>query len=134
MRKRAFAIAFLVTLAVIVGVAWLKIGAPGTIVARASPSDFPRLVAALEMYRNITGDLPTQSQGFQALVERPVDLLPDKKWQKLMTDLPLDPWGHPYLYLRNDRYSGGFGIYSMGKDGISCSAGNDEDDLASWRR
>jgi len=95
--------------------------------------DFSSLRSAIEFYRQTNGELPSQSQGFQALVDRPVDGAP-KNWTKLMTDIPRNPWNQPYFYLRDDRYPGGFGIYSVGKDGVSRSAGNDKGDYATWRQ
>jgi len=90
--------------------------------------DFSSISVALVMYQINTGDLPTQAQGLQALIERPIDLPPDKEWTKLMTNIPVDPWGNSYGYVRDDRLLGGFGICSKGRDGIDGT----EDDLATW--
>ena len=49
-----------------------------------------------------------------------------------------DPWGNPLVYVtlheRRDGDDGesAIGVYSLGADGISKTAGNDPDDLNSW--
>ena len=49
---------------------------------------------------------------------------------------PRDMWGNPYRFRRDISLPGGttidFGIYSVGEDGVSASAGDDPDDLNSW--
>lgn len=53
---------------------------------------------------------------------------------KRLGDQPdLDPWGNSYRFVRN-QISGkdSFGVYSVGRDGRSDSAGSDTDDLNSW--
>ena len=85
------------------------------------------------MYRFTTGELPSQSQGFEALVNRPAGLPSGVRWARFMNEVPLDAWCRPYVYIRDDRFPEGYGIYSNGHDGISSSVGNDPDDIASWR-
>lgn len=44
-----------------------------------------------------------------------------------------DPWGNSYRVIElQDSPSGGLGIYSCGRDGVSNSDGSDEDDIQSW--
>lgn len=40
-----------------------------------------------------------------------------------------DPWGRPYRCVRRD---GKLAIYSLGRDGVSATEGDDPDDLNSW--
>ena len=52
---------------------------------------------------------------------------------RMFLDPEMDPWGHPYRVVAvagegPDR----FGFYSMGRDGISNSDGDDPDDVNSW--
>jgi general secretion pathway protein G len=66
------------------------------------------------------GVYPTQEQGLEAL--RPY----------LRTDIPLDPWKHPYIY----RYPGEHGeepdIMSYGADGQPGGEGVNAD-IANWK-
>lgn len=44
-----------------------------------------------------------------------------------------DPWGNPLMLVSEERGGGlWLGVYSMGRDGVSSSKGNDPDDLNSW--
>jgi hypothetical protein len=48
---------------------------------------------------------------------------------------PLDPWGHPYVFLYRDPISrelGDYAVYSCGPNGTSATDGNDPDDVRSW--
>lgn len=76
--------------------------------------------SAVEIFRVKEGRLPTPEEGLKAITSMHAGI-------KLV-----DPWGHPYAYLRGDGLPDGFGIYSMGPDGISSTQGNDSDDLNSW--
>jgi hypothetical protein len=56
--------------------------------------------------------------------------------KELVERIELDPWGSPYKCVRNRTLDNGtvvpMGIFSMGRDGVSRSEGNDPDDLNSW--
>jgi general secretion pathway protein G len=77
----------------------------------------------LSIYQMDVGVYPDQNQGLQALRVAPADV-DAAKWRGpyLGTDIPSDPWDHPYVY-----EGGGdvYKIYSVGKDG----QGNTEDDI-----
>jgi len=83
------------------------------------------LVRALDAYRLDMGNYPDSAQGLQALVVRPADAA---KWNGpyLQKDVPLDPWGHPYLY----KFPGAqreFDLISYGRDGVPGGTGEDAD-------
>jgi general secretion pathway protein G len=51
---------------------------------------------ALGMYKLDTGMFPTTEQGLQALRERPNGLT---QWDgPYLPEVPVDPWGRPYIY------------------------------------
>ena len=79
----------------------------------AVAADIARISRALEAYQRAHGELP---ENLDALA--PVEL----------RELPRDPWGHPYQYLRLGQY---FQLVSMGPDGLPKTV----DDLStgSWR-
>jgi general secretion pathway protein G len=83
-------------------------------------TDISTLVGALEMYRLKNGTFPTTEQGLQAV--RPF----------LNSDVPLDPWGHPYVY----KYPGSQGedpeIICYGADGRAGGDGINAD-IVSWK-
>jgi general secretion pathway protein G len=83
------------------------------------------LQKALDVYRLDTGRYPSTDQGLKALVERPAN---EPKWAGpyLKKGVPLDPWGHAYLY----RYPGErneLDLVSLGKDGQPGGAGEAAD-------
>jgi general secretion pathway protein G len=65
--------------------------------------DFKTLESQLDLYVLKKGGLPSQSEGFKALVETGI-----------ARELPRDPWGHPYQYAVN---GGEVTISSLGSDG-----------------
>jgi len=83
-------------------------------------TDIATLMGALEMYRLKSGTFPTTEQGLQAVR------------QFLKSDVPLDPWGRPYVY----KYPGSQGedpeIICYGADGRAGGEGINAD-LVSWK-
>src|SRR5271170_7578097 len=71
---------------------------------------------ALGAYKLDTGTYPTTEQGLQALRVKPENV---NQWAGpyLPQDIPMDPWGRPYLY----KYPGDHGdepdLISLGADG-----------------
>jgi general secretion pathway protein G len=100
-----------------------NVGKSEVTTAKAQIEAFSR---ALESYRLDTGQFPETTQGLQALVVRPADSL---KWNGpyLQKEVPLDPWGHPYLYKRPGSHHPDFDIVSYGRDGSPGGAGEDAD-------
>ena len=83
------------------------------------------LEKALDQYRLDTGRYPSNELGLKALVERPAD---EPKWAGpyLRKEVPLDPWGKPYVY-RVPGEKGEFELVSFGKDGQPGGAGEAAD-------
>ena len=72
---------------------------------------------ALDAYEVDTGSYPRGQEGLNLLVVQPSDVT---NWRGpyLKSDIPLDPWGHPYLYEFPGRMNPtGYDIRSMGPDG-----------------
>jgi general secretion pathway protein G len=94
--------------------------------ARAQIDSFEKAIKALRLD---IGHYPTSEQGLEALVKQPAG---ETKWQGpyLKKAVPLDPWGHPYVY----KYPGDHGDYdilSYGRDGKPGGEGDDAD-IANW--
>lgn len=89
-----------------------------------------RLSGVLDLYRLEVGRYPDESEGLEALLEKPTDA---ERWNgpyiKKANSL-LDPWGRPYLY-RYPGENGEFDLYSLGADGGEGGDGEDKD-VTSW--
>jgi general secretion pathway protein G len=96
-------------------------------------ADFKAIETALKIYRLDNYVYPTTEQGLEALVE-PSSLDPEPRNFKkggYLSELPMDPWGRPYLYLSPGEH-GEVDLYSLGADGLS--GGEEQNaDLGNWR-
>ncbi len=90
-----------------------------------------QLGKALDDYRIDTGHYPTTEQGLAALNAAPPG---EDKWQGpyLRHPVPLDPWGHPYVY-RQPGQHGSYDLYSLGRDGQPGGTGEDAD-IGNWQQ
>jgi general secretion pathway protein G len=88
------------------------------------------LESAIGAYRLDVGSFPTTDQGLQALRLRPSGV---DNWDGpyLPKDVPMDPWGHPYVY-RCPSEHGDYEIISYGADGREGGEGIDAD-IVSWK-
>ncbi len=88
-------------------------------------------VGALGQYKLDMGVFPTTEQGLTALRAAPSGV---QSWQGpyLPQEIPMDPWGHPYIY----KYPGEHGdepdIISLGADGQPGGDGIYAD-IVSWK-
>jgi len=80
---------------------------------------------ALDLYRLDVRHFPSTAQGLQALVAKPVNE-PNWNGPYLKKAVPLDPWGHPYVY-RSPGTHGDYDIISYGRDGKPGGVGEDAD-------
>jgi general secretion pathway protein G len=83
---------------------------------------------ALDAFEVDTGGYPRGKSGLQSLVVRPRDA---QNWKGpyLEKDVPMDPWGHAYIYECPGKHNPtGYDLMSMGPDG---RVGGD-DDICSW--
>jgi len=83
------------------------------------------LEKALDTYRLDTGHYPSTELGLNALVQRPAS---EPKWSGpyLRKDVPLDPWGKPYVY-KMPGEKDDFDLLSYGKDGQPGGTGENAD-------
>ena len=88
-------------------------------------------MTALGAYKLDTGNYPNTEQGLAALRVKPSNDVNQWAGPYLPQDIPLDPWGRPYLY----KYPGDHGdepdIVSYGADGQEGGEGNNAD-VVSW--
>lgn len=95
-------------------------------------ADLNSIRAAVDVYRSQTGSLPPCDIGLNSLVNRPDGLQVNGFWAPIMTKIPMDPWGRPYILVIDAGQPEGFGIYCKGPDGVSRTVGNDPDDYNTW--
>lgn len=96
-------------------------------------ADFKAIETALKIYRLDNYVYPTTEQGLEALIA-PSTLDPEPRNFKeggYLEDLPVDPWGRPYLYLHPGE-QGEVDIYSLGADGLSGGEGQNAD-VGNWK-
>jgi len=88
------------------------------------------LESALGAYRLDVGSFPSTDQGLQALRAQPAGA---ENWDGpyIPKEIPMDPWGHPYLY-RCPSEHGDYEIISYGADGREGGEGFNQD-IVSWK-
>lgn len=84
---------------------------------------------SLETFRLDVGRFPTQAEGLLVLNQAPTDERVRARWRGpyLDQDVPLDPWGNPYLYSLPGANGQPFALYSLGGDGKRGGEGTDAD-------
>lgn len=95
-------------------------------------ADFSAIETALKLYRLDNYAYPTSEQSLQALVSKPqLDPVP-RQWKVdgYLEELPIDPWGRPYLFLSPGQH-GAFDLYTLGADGVAGGDGQNGD-LGNW--
>lgn len=135
--QRGFSLVEILVVLVIMGLL-ISIVAP-TVLNRADEArvqkvyaDFKAIETALKIYRLDNYVYPSTEQGLEALVEAS-SLDPEPRNFKTggyLQQVPLDPWGRPYLYLSPGE-NGEIDIYSLGADGVA--GGEDQNaDIGNW--
>ncbi len=123
-------IEMIVVLAIIALVAALivpnVIGRPDEARVTVAKTDIRTISAALKMYRLDNGDYPTTEQGLAALSKKPTTAPEPRNWsaEGYLAQVPVDPWGRPYVYTHNGAT---FDLVSLGKDGKPGGEGLDAD-------
>ena len=124
--RSGFTLIELLVVVVIIGllaglVAPRYFGQVGKSEVNTAKAQIDALEKALDQYRIDTGHYPSTELGLDALVKRPAS---EPKWSGpyLRKDVPLDPWGKPYLY-KSPGEKGDFDLVSYGKDGQPGGSG-----------
>lgn len=97
---------------------------------KAARAQIDAIDKALEQYRLDTGRLPTTEEGLAALNAAPNGV---NNWEGpyLKKAVPLDPWGHAYLYAQPGTHQNDFDLLSYGRDGQPGGTGEDAD-ITNW--
>lgn len=96
---------------------------------KAAQAQIELLGTALDTFRLDVGRYPTTQEGLEALRRQPGGV---QKWDGpyLKKEVPLDPWGKPYLY-KSPGEHGPYDLLSYGADGTPGGEG-DNRDVTSW--
>jgi len=129
-RSRGFTLIELLVVVVIIGllagfVAPRYFSQVGKSEVNAARAQIDALEKALDQYRLDTGRYPSAEEGLKVLVERPAS---EPKWAGpyLRKDVPLDPWGKPYVYKTpGERWE--YELVSYGRDGQPGGSGDNAD-------
>ncbi len=93
----------------------------------AAKTDISNIGLALDLFEQECGRYPSSQEGLAALRTSPGD----PKWAGpyLKTDVPLDPWGHAYVYRSpGQQNKDSYDLYSCGPSGQDGGA----DNIGNW--
>lgn len=92
-------------------------------------ADIAELKTALDRYYLDNGQYPTTEQGLQALVASPTSGPVPANYEDggYVQSIPLDPWGHAYVYQSDGN---GYVLKSYGADGQPGGTGRNADIVA----
>jgi general secretion pathway protein G len=125
-RYRGFTLIELLIVIVILGLL-LSLVAPtmfskvGSSQRKAALAQMQMLSTALDTYRLDVGSYPS------ALAELRVGTAPGWDGPYLPRELPVDPWGNPYVYSIGEKAETPYSLMSYGKDGRAGGDGDAED-------
>ena len=93
---------------------------------KAAKAQIDALDKAIEQFRLDVGRLPSTEEGLAALNAPPQGIT---NWggPYLKKDVPLDPWGHQYVYVQPGTHQNDFDLISYGRDGQPGGTGEDAD-------
>ena len=100
----------------------------------AAKSQIEIFALALDSYRLDNDVYPSTQQGLAALRAMPAAGDHPRNWRGpyLRKDVPLDPWGRPYVYVAPGiENPASYDLYTLGRDGKTGGDGEDAD-LTSW--
>jgi general secretion pathway protein G len=88
-------------------------------------ADISQIKSALDRYYLDAGSYPTSDQGLPALMVAPTGSNDPKDWGgPYIERIPLDPWGHPYVYQSDGNE---YLLKSYGADGVEGGEGKNAD-------
>ncbi len=134
-RSRGFTLLELLVVMVIIGllagfVAPRYFAQVGKSQVKEAKAQIDALDKAIEAFRLDVGRLPTTEEGLAVLNTAPPNE-PNWAGPYLQKAVPLDPWGHPYVYAAPGTHNNDFDLMSYGKDGQPGGTGENAD-IGNW--
>lgn len=134
-RSTGFTLLELVVVIVVLGllvtlVAPQILGRVGDAQITAARTQMELFGTALDNYKLDNGVYPSTEQGLAALRTAPSTGVAARNWRGpyLRKDVPLDPWGRPFLYRSpGARNPTGYDLATLGRDGEEGGTGEDAD-------
>ena len=133
--QRGFTLVEILVVIIIIGMLAALVGPKlfgkvGTAKLKTAKAQIGLFETALDTFRLDVGRYPTTEEGLKALREKPSGA---DNWQGpyLPKEIPLDPWGKPYIY-KCPGDNGEFDIISYGLDGVEGGDGENQD-VVSWK-
>lgn len=134
--QRGFSLIELIVVLVILGLlaavvaprVWDKLAKGKEQIAKIQIKD---LEGALQLFAFDVGRYPSTAEGLESLVRNPGNLESWRGPYLSKNQVPLDPWGKPYMY-RSPGQHGDFDLYSYGPDGSEGGTGENAD-IANWQ-
>lgn len=119
----------LTILAILAGIVLPKIVGRGEEAKKkATTAQLSAFAQALDLFEVDNGDYPSGRNGLQDLVTQPRDA---KNWHQYLDSIPLDQWGHPYIYVKPGKHRpNSYDLSSAGPDGQEGTA----DDITNWQQ
>jgi general secretion pathway protein G len=132
LRHRGFTLVELLVVILIIGlltgiVAPRLLGQIGRSEVTAAKAQIDAFDKALEAFRIDMGRLPSDAEGLQALVTRPVGDVSRWRGPYLKSGIPHDPWGSAYVYRERSSRGKDFDVLSLGPDKAAGGQGDDAD-------
>lgn len=105
-------------------------GKVGTAKLKTAKAQIELFGTALDALRLDVGRYPTSEEGLKALREKPSGM---ENWKGpyLPKEIPVDPWGKPYVY-KSPGEHGDYDLISYGLDGTPGGEGENED-VVNWK-
>jgi general secretion pathway protein G len=134
-RERGFTLVEILVVIIIIGLLAALVGPKlfgkvSVAKQKATKAQIELFGTALDALRLDVGRYPTTEEGMKALREKPSGM-DGWKGPYLPKEIPVDPWGRPYLYKCPGEH-GDYDLISYGLDGTEGGEGENQD-IVSWK-